>query len=231
MNNIIELFEKSGFVKISDKNNPPYFLHAVPGAGKTSLLKDLLQENRQVRVYSKICIEKPNLSGRYIKLYRDEVLDESFINILDEYAFGSFVEGFDFYLGDPLQLSLDLTREADFIKSTSYRVPKPVCEFLCAAGHLISGVTEGSISFETFFGEEPSGTILAYQKEVLDYLRSYNLAVLSPCEVQGREFDLVTLFVAGILSEEAQCKEFYCCATRAKSKLIIRSTDESAPSK
>lgn len=224
MNKVIEYLLEFGFSRTINPISRPVVIHSVAGAGKSTLIRKIISEVPNSQAFTLALEDNPNLSGNRIRKLGIGEIDEGKINILDEYLLQEVdLSKFDFVFADPCQITKGQPLPAHYIKDKTERVPAQICEFLSEHGlHSIKGEKSGSLSVSEFFGPIPTGQILCYQKEVFDYLQSYSIRAKFPCEVQGKEFETVTLFITGDPKIEAKCLEFYCCATRATSTLNIR---------
>jgi hypothetical protein len=219
MNKLIKLLENSHFIRTTLPLNNRLIVHAVPGAGKSYILREFLNQESNAIVLTFGEADKGNLQGRFIQKYR-KVEDTSKFIVIDEYLSGGQDLVADAYFSDPFQNDSNFP-EAHYIKSVSLRVPREICSWLQNLNFEISSEVEGTLHFKSFFGEDPEGVSICLEKEVFEYLSKFGVNCLTPCSIRGREFDVVTLFLSSDPSELSR-SELFVAATRAKSKLIIR---------
>lgn len=223
MNVLLSLLEEFKFVRTDLNLSKPLIVHAVPGAGKTTLLRKFLSlvPNSEVLTFGEP--DKGNLSGRFIRKYT-EIEDKSKFLVVDEYLSGDLEEKVDALFSDPFQNISDFPK-AHFIKEESLRVPKAICDFLVKQKFQIKSEVAGVLEFADFFGADPVGTVIAFQEEVISYLKSFGVNLKLTCEVRGLEFDEVTIFIDPSNLSEKERVDLFIGATRAKNKLILRATD------
>lgn len=223
MNVLLSLLEEFEFVRTDLCLSKPLIVHAVPGAGKTTLLRKFLSlvPNSEVLTFGEP--DKGNLSGRFIRKYT-EIEDKSKFLVVDEYLSGDLREQVDALFSDPFQNLSDFPK-AHFIKETSLRVPKAICEFLVKQKFQIKSEVAGVFEITNFFGADPTGVVIAFQEEVITYLKSFGVDLKLACEVRGLEFEEVTIFLDPSNLSEKERVELFIGTTRAKRKLTLRVTD------
>nr|DAC85623.1 TPA_asm: triple gene block protein 1 [Date palm-associated virus A] len=227
MNKFEKRLVDSGFVRTSLPSSSPLVVHAVPGSGKTSLLRKLITEEPTFCCFTCGQPDPPNLSGNYIHKYFQGCYRSDKFCILDEYLLADDISHFDIVLSDPLQCRKHQILGAHYIKRESHRVPRSVCDFLRNLGFEIESSCEGTLSINNFFSEvDLSAVSVCIQKEVFDFCKQQNLICKFPSEVQGLEFEKVNIFVDNS-SEELKSTEFYTVATRASKNLNLYLTNES----
>jgi hypothetical protein len=219
---IIDIVNKSHFVPCYPCNQLPLVINGVPGSGKSTLLKGLL-DLHNVRIYT-----AGTPYGRSLKTEGALPLSEftgraSHLCILDEYQLASDkeLEPFQVLVGDPFQGATH--RRPHFIAITSFRVPKAICEHLKSRDFQIEGDKEGELVKGSPFTTAVEGTLLHLGQISKDLAHSHNACSKDPTEVQGLEFDTVTLLYHS--SELVNRVGFYVACTRACKRLLLLSDE------
>lgn len=221
MDVLITIASKYNFVRLYSKLEHPVVFHCVPGAGKSSCIREILTFDSRFRAYT-LGIEDPaNLSNNRIQTYTG-TLDPTKLNILDEYNLRD-VDKSQFFavFGDPIQATLSYSLRAHFICSRSRRFGTCTAQLLKELGFEVEAEGEDSVQIAGLYEVDPQDTILFYEEEVGCLLRRHNLQAYDIKEVVGRTFDSVT-FVTG----QSQVPQFdratvFQCLTRHKRSLLI----------
>nr|QNN26223.1 TGB1 [Peony betaflexivirus 1] len=226
MNVLFKYLENSGFVRTNIELSEPIVVHAVPGAGKTTLLRKLIKNEQGFEVHTSASADGPTLEGVGIE---KQVKGNSGFRILDEYITSSDYSGYNALFSDPIQNSKK-GLPAHFVNYRSFRVPRSICHLINNKLKIpIVSDIEGVVTFEPFFGKDPTGVVIAIELDVIRYLSGYGINVKSPCEVRGLEFEEVSLFITQPL-EALPIWEVFIALTRVKRKLIVRCIDVSSTS-
>ncbi|WVN62090.1 TGB1 [Rehmannia allexivirus] len=224
--NLFELhLAAAGFQRTNLPLSRPIVVHGVPGCGKSTLLIQLLADPN-VRVYTcgvptGACLAHPGISDQ---LPSSPPPADQFV-ILDEYQLAAEqqLDTFHAVLGDPFQGPL--SRRAHFTKSYSHRVPRPVAELLTAFDFTIQSDVEGQVeAVRVHSGNEAAfltPTCLHLGAISRDLAHSHGICSKAPREVQGREFEEVTVIFHS--SELANRVDLFVAFTRARRRLVLLS--------
>lgn len=199
----------------------PVVVHGVPGCGKSTLIKSLL-DSAEFSAQSYGVVRPTNLAGRGVEKAL-QPLQPGF-NVLDEYLSGPSYEGFDLLLSDPYQ-NFRKPLTAHFINSCTYRFGVSVCKFLNKLGFEIESRREKDteLIFGKVFGGEIRGEIICFEPEVEEILRKHSAKFHHPCNLRGAEFDHVTFITAHKDLQEIVGPDLYVSLTRATESLTILS--------
>nr|BCA25781.1 triple gene block protein 1 [Cherry necrotic rusty mottle virus] len=199
----------------------PVVVHGVPGCGKSTFIKSLLDcEEFSAQSYG--VVRPTNLAGRGVEKAL-QPLQPGF-NVLDEYLSGPSYEGFDLLLSDPYQ-NFRKPLTAHFINSNTHRFGVSVCQYLNKLGFEISSCKEEDteLIFGKVFGGEIRGEIICFEAEIEEILRKHSAKFHHPCNLRGAEFDHVTFITAHQDLQEIVGPDLYVSLTRATKSLTILS--------
>nr|UCJ00457.1 triple gene block 1 [Cherry necrotic rusty mottle virus] len=210
---------RAGFVRTDFSISFPLVVHGVPGCGKSTFIKHLIDfEDFSAQSYG--VVRPSSLSGRGVEKAL-QPLQPGF-NILDEYLSGDHHEGFDLLLSDPYQnFSKPLT--AHFINSNTYRFGISVCKLLNSLGFEINSCKEEDteLIYGDIFGGVIKGEIICFEKEVEELLHNHSANFHHPCNLRGAEFEHVTFITAHRDLQEVVGPDLYVSLTRATKSLTI----------
>lgn len=222
---IIDLAAIYKFERLNSKLGKPIVFHCVPGAGKSSLIRELLCKDSRFRAYTLGTADPPNLRGCLIQKWKG-TLDSSKLNILDEYNLESTeTDHFIAVFGDPIQSLQNYTLRADFICKFSRRFGQCTAALLRDLGFEVEATGDDVVQIANLYSVDPRDTILYYEEEVGCLLRRHNLAALHIREVVGQTFESVT-FVTAESKVPLDCRAtVFQCLSRHRSSLMIMSPD------
>nr|WCR76309.1 triple gene block protein 1 [American hop latent virus] len=228
---VLEIAEKFGFVRVSNKLSKPLVFHCVPGAGKSSLIRELLDASDCFRAYTFGACDRVNLSGKYIR--RAPWSDSDILGkllLVDEYTEGTFDLSIAFAVfGDPLQSTRDNFCTPHFTCHLSRRFGQKTASLLRLLGYQIESTKEDVVLIEDIFKADPIGEVVCYEKEIYNLLCAHCVEFKTPDEIRGATFKNVTFITAS--SEPVDSKAAFICLTRHTEKLQILCPDASfAPS-
>nr|WPR17637.1 MAG: movement and silencing protein TGBp1 [Dracophyllum betaflexi-like virus] len=225
---VLDKLLSKGFVRTCVALDFPVVVHAVPGAGKTSLLRELIAELDFVEVVTFGIPDPPNLSSRRIKAFSEGISEKpDLVLIVDEYITGkSSVPKCDFLFSDPIQ-NKAFGREAHFIKSSTGRFGKQTCELLLSFGFEVSSEKEDCVVIEGIFEGDLIGQVITCEEDCADLLRRHCVDFKLHCDILGCTFDKVTFVTSSSSIPDDRRSDFYISLTRHKSFLKILCPDAS----
>lgn len=217
---LTNLLTSKGFVRTNRPLSKPLVVHAVAGAGKSTVIREFLQEVFNSSGQTLGIPDPPTLEGAYIKAATVPLSNH--FNILDEYSVQPLRHSWDAVFSDPLQNPAHPVRP-HFICTVSHRLGPEVCDLLRDLGISIS--SSGSRSQTVFrggvFESELKGTLIALDEEIRDLLTAHALNPVCPHEVLGRELPVVTVLSSQPIPNIKDRSGLYIALTRATDELRI----------
>lgn len=212
-----------GFVRLSSVLRRPIVFHSVPGAGKSTLIRELIKEDSRFEGWTLAEGDSATLSGVVIKKYLGGPVGE--FALLDEYCVDpSVASGFFAVFGDPLQVCNTGFLRASFLKVESHRFGCTTAQLLRSFGFEIQAGGEDIVVIADIFVGEPEGQVLYFEEEVGCLLKRHQLECAHIDTVRGRTYPVVT-FVTSENTLGLDRVRGFNCLTRHSAKLIILCPD------
>nr|AVL25844.1 TGB1 [Potato virus S] len=216
MDVLLETLDKFAFTRVSSSLNKPIVVHSVPGAGKSSVIREIIKRDSRFSAITFGKADEPNLEGSYIKKASTE---SSQFLLVDEYTEGPIPEQAYALFADPLQSESEPLR-AHFIKRESHRFGKCTAALLQDLGWQVTARGEDIVQIADIYTLDPKEQVIFYEKEVGDLLRAHGVPASCISEVRGATFEHVT-FVTGENSPKDRAAAFQCLTRHSKSLLIL----------
>ncbi|QBJ27539.1 triple gene block protein 1 [Birch carlavirus] len=232
MDVVIQKAISIGCIRLSTVNSNPLVFHCVPGAGKSTLIRDLINEDSRFLAYTFGVADKSSLVARirdHSEYVKEEAKDK--IVIVDEYLEGDFEAlGPRIVFGDPCQSSItSRVLKPNFILSETKRFGRQTCNLLNILDYNISSSKEDKVTIGGIFDLEPAGQVIAFEPEVKNLLRAHSCDFLDICQIRGKTFKTVTFITAVEWPTAGQEHWFYQALTRHTEEILILSPNASFP--
>lgn len=226
---------ESGFSRIDGSGNKCKVVLGVPGCGKSSCIRKLINLDSRFVAATFGAPDPLNVTGRRIRAVTELAtfdLTGKFL-LLDEFQLGEFEELKPFALfGDVCQF-FDSARPypiADWFKTVSHRVSEPVCNYLRTFGFEITSSVQGVLTFGGLYESELQGVVITYCTQVSALLKAHRVEHHTLVTCRGSEFPCVSLCLSDSVVHKEDLAKFYVCATRSRGELLILTPDASKPS-
>lgn len=191
MNSFIDFLVAEGFTRTNAPISGALVVHAVAGAGKSTLIRKYIQHNPNARAFTHGIPDPPNITSRFIQPFQSPV--PGAFNILDEYCAAPLTGDWDVLLADPLQ-HRNGGLVPHYIKECSHRLGPQTCSLLRSLGiHITSTKTEDTVNRSGLFDGPIYGQPLALDSQAGALLASHGIVAPCPTGVLGREFPIVTV--------------------------------------
>ncbi|AEO12141.1 tgb1 [Tamus red mosaic virus] len=221
MNSVFELLESEGFERTKEPISKPVVVHAVAGAGKSTLIRKLLERNPEIRAFTHGVPDPPSLGCNDIGPFQSNPPSHT-INILDEYPAGDVSGAFHVLFADPLQHRKP-KRRPHFVKRVSHRLGPNTENLLRKVGISITGAGSAEVKTQqSIFEGALFGKITAVDSNVGNLLANHGVKFSYPDDVLGLEFPVVTVFSALPVSEICDKEGAYIALSRHTEELHVR---------
>nr|QYF50203.1 MAG: triple gene block protein 1 [Henan betaflexivirus 11] len=226
MDLLVDILNKYKFARISSKLEKPVVVHCVPGAGKTSLIRELIKIDSRFQAFTAGVEDEPHLSGRWIRKFTGVVPTEGFI-ILDEYTLlEELPSGLFAVFGDPIQSNTQVVRSAHFTSNLSHRFGRCTAIFLRELGFDVEAEAEDKVVVADIYKAEPFEQVVYFEEEVGCLLRAHAVEAKHYRQIVGQTFEKVT-FVTSQSNLRGNRVAAYQCMTRHRKELLILNPDAS----
>ncbi|QJZ28436.1 triple gene block protein 1 [Allium fistulosum carlavirus] len=224
-----------GFSRIDGSSNKCKVVLGVPGCGKSSCIRKLINLDSRFIAATFGTPDPLNVTGRRIRAISEITSSdciEKFL-LIDEFQQGNYEEYKPFALfGDVCQF-FDSTKPypiADWYKVLSHRVNKNTCDFLRKFAFEITSNVPGNLTFGGLYERELQGSVVTFCSQVSALLRAHGVEHHTLADCRGSEFAEVTLCLSDSVVHKKDLAKFYVCATRSRGDLLILTPDASEPS-
>ncbi|UUB84581.1 triple gene block protein 1 [Blueberry virus S] len=220
MDVLVKYLVRNKFERLSSNLTLPIVVHSVPGAGKSTLIRELIVADSRFSAYTFGKPDQPNLKGVFIKPAGADKLEGEF-TILDEYLEGNVPVGTFAVFADPLQGGSGALLRAHFIKRISHRFGTNTAHFLQKLGFEVEAEGEDVVTVADIYKEEPAGVVLYHEKEIGALLANHSVEAYCIKELRGQTFESVTFVTAEQSPTLDRALSFQCLTRHRKSLLIL----------
>lgn len=225
MDVVIKFASKYNFERLYSKLEKPVVFHCVPGAGKSSCIREILAFDSRFAAFTLGIEDPPNLTNNRIKKFSGEHSADH-LNILDEYNLEKVdTSKFIAVFGDPIQTVLDNSLRAHFICRLSLRFGKCTAQLLQALGYEVEASGEDVIQIAGLYEVDPRDNIIYYEEDVGCLLRRHQLDAHHINELVGQTFDSVTFVTSHSKIPRSDRATVFQCLTRHRKSLLIMCPD------
>ncbi|ASE06181.1 TGB 1 protein [Euonymus yellow vein virus] len=220
---LTRLLNENRFLRTLEPISKPLVIHACAGAGKSTIIRSVLNSVPGARAYTFGKADKKNLSGQFIESACCHPKPEASFRILDEYLVSDDGEEYDAVFCDPLQVK-GTARRPHFICTTSQRFGWHTADLLRKLGIELNSSKEDLVLIQPLFEGEPEGVILAWEPEVCALLDDHLVEFKKPSEVIGETFDCVSVITESLI-DNVDFESLYVALSRHCEKLVVLSAD------
>lgn len=225
MDVVIKFASKYNFERLYSKLDKPVVFHCVPGAGKSSCIREILAFDSRFAAFTLGIEDPPNLTNNRIKKYSGELSAEK-LNILDEYNLERVdTSEYIAVFGDPIQAVLDYSLRAHFICRSSLRFGKCTAQLLRELDYEVEAAGEDVIQIAGLYEVDPKDNIIYYEEDVGCLLRRHQLEAHHIKELVGQTFDSVTFVTSHSRIPREERATVFQCLTRHRKSLLIMCPD------
>lgn len=219
MDVLVNLAKKYNFNRVCTTLNKPIVFHCVPGAGKSSLIRECCRTDSRFTAVTLGAEDERDLSGISITKYKGEVPLCDY-PLLDEYTLAEELEeGWFAIFGDPIQANNRVVLRAHFTCNLSKRFGKCTAQFLRELGFDVIAEGDDLVQIAGIYEEDPRETVIYYECEVGRLLRSHSVEAYHISEITGKTFESVTFVTAS--DHPTERASAYQCLTRHRKNLLI----------
>jgi hypothetical protein len=223
MDVFVNLLVKYKFERLINHLTTPIVVHSVPGAGKTSLIRELISIDSRFCAYTFGKADEPNITGAYIRS-ASEALEEREFVIFDEYLAGKHPTWAFAIFADPSQGGISPTLRAQFIKRESHRFGTNTSNLLRSLGFEVIASGEDTVEVADIYSRDPEGIVVYHEREVGDLLGAHGIDCYCIQSIRGQTFETVT-YVTAENSPASDKTLSFQCLTRHRRKLLILCPD------
>lgn len=225
MDVFVNLLCKYKFERLTSHLTFPIVVHSVPGAGKTSLIRELISLDSRFSAYTYGKADKPNITGAYIRGVEGELCEGEFV-VFDEYLAGEHPSWAFAVFADPSQGGRAPVLRAHFIKRESHRFGSKTATLLKELGYDITAEGEDIVEIADIYSQDPEGIVIYHEREVGALLASHGVESHCIQSLRGQTFEAVT-YVTSENSPLSDSTLSFQCLTRHRKKLLILCPDAS----
>nr|QLJ11035.1 TGB1 [Clover yellow mosaic virus] len=228
MNTLTNLLLSEGYTRTTKPLSEPLIIHAVAGAGKSTLIRKLLAQSDTYRAHTNGPPDPPTPACTSIIPFTSNPPQHTF-NILDEYPIGQS-KGYKALFADILQ-HRNNHQSPHFIKTISHRLGPSTAKLIRETLNIpLEGTGEAELkSILPVLGSPLFGTLTALTPEVAAFINDHGAKFYCPDQVLGLEFPVVTVLSTLPLTSLPDQSATYIALSRHTQELHVRSPDPPYP--
>lgn len=219
MDILLSYLNKFGFERLSSDITPPIVIHSVPGGGKSSLIREIINKDKRFTAFTFGKEDPESITGVRIRKASAELERVDFA-LFDEYIEGVAPSWAYAIFADPLQGGQGVVRRAHFVKRHSHRFGKCTAQLLKELQFDVTADQEDSVQISDIFKVDPRDTVIYYESEVGQLLQQHSVEAYCISEIRGQTFESVT-FVTAENGPTDRAKAFQCLTRHRRSLLIL----------
>ncbi|ACE78182.2 triple gene block 1 [Hydrangea chlorotic mottle virus] len=220
MDVLVRYLELNKFKRLKSNLTLPVVVHSVPGAGKSSVIREIIRADPRFEACTYGKPDQPHLSGRWIKEAKGFTPKTPFL-LVDEYIEAAEPIAAFAYFADPIQGGAGEILEPHFIKTESHRFGRCTAQLLRELNFEVTAEKEDVVQIKGLYEVDPKDTIIFFEKEVGNLLRAHGLVCYCINEIRGQTFDSVTFATSECKPEIDPAKAFQCLTRHRRSLLIL----------
>ncbi|QVY47451.1 triple gene block protein 1 [Agapanthus carlavirus B] len=221
--------ECENFVALKSINSDLIVVNAVPGSGKSTLIKKLLHANSRFKAFTFSAYIETSITGRYIRPASEFTESkEGDIIIVDEFTEGNFSDLKPRIIFGDLNQTIKVQRnlEVNYYCKVTRRFGEATCNLLRSLRFEIECTgREDKVEIERVFEGEPIGVVICFHERVKKLCESHGLEYKTVEEVRGATFNTTTFIVEESVIKACERHLYYIGLTRHTDKLLILSPD------
>lgn len=219
MDILVKYLCKYSFVRLRSSLELPVVIHSVPGSGKSSLIREIVREDRRFGAITYGEPDTVDLTGRQIQSANDTPTCEFLL--VDEYLNGPWIEKAFAVFADPLQGGTIAPRPADFVCKISRRFGRCTALLLQELGFDVQATGEDTVQICDIYQVDPRDIIIFYEADVATLLARHGVQAFCVKELRGKTFESVTFVTSSShISADARADVFQAL-TRHRSRLLV----------
>uniref|UniRef100_A0AAU6WKX6 Triple gene block 1 n=1 Tax=Pitahaya virus E TaxID=3144105 RepID=A0AAU6WKX6_9VIRU len=219
MDVLVKYLCKYSFIRLRSSLESPVVIHSVPGSGKSSLIREIIREDRRFGAITYGEPDTVDLTGRQIQSAEDAPICEFLL--VDEYLNGPWIPNAFAVFADPLQGGTIAPKPADFICRISRRFGHCTAHLLQELGFDVQACGEDAVQVCDIYQVDPRDTIIFYEEEVATLLSRHNVQAYCVNELRGKTFESVTFVTSNSHIPPDSRADVFQALTRHRTKLLI----------
>ncbi|ACM45980.1 triple gene block protein 1 [Helleborus net necrosis virus] len=218
-----KLYKNKDFERTTLPLSSPIVINCVPGAGKSTFIKDLIDSDSRFVGLTFGAVPNPDLSSRGIISIKDYQPKSGDLVLIDEYTEGdhSNLNALALF-GDPLQSNSKHPKPpAHFVATFSHRFGEKTAKLLRDLDFHVHAEGADQVTLGNLYDLDPIGQIVAVEPEVIALLCKHNCDFLDLKQARGKTFDRVTFYCAESNITPELRADYFVGLTRHRKELLI----------